>query len=238
MLTLVLATGLSGNKEQQKIMSTEIAADAVPFTEETRNTPDNTMNNFDKMNESSDSSDSHDMTSRIVNYPTIPEPSQNQNIRQQVVIQNPRGVVHLGPVYNLNIGQAFGQVNTTNQLHVPQNNQSHNDNGQASNNPRENDRPPKEEMRPLWESNRIIEQEELSQISRHMGANWRAVGNGLKFNWAQLDQFEADTKTMADAAHRMLFRWVQWKDQKATVVKLTKVLFIHGEYDAIRVLKP
>ena len=49
---------------------------------------------------------------------------------------------------------------------------------------------------------------------------------------------QADTKTMYDAVQRMLFRWIQWKDQKATVGKLTKVLFNHGEYDAIRCLKP
>ena len=93
-------------------------------------------------------------------------------------------------------------------------------------------------MRPLWYSKRVIDHEELPSIARNMGANWKAVGNGLKYNWAQLDQFEADTNTMVDAIQRMLFRWIQWKDQKATVGKLTKVLFNHGEYDAIRVLKP
>ena len=69
-----------------------------------------------------------------------------------------------------------------------------------------------------------------------MGANWKEVGKKLNFNLAQLDQFEADTKTMVDAIQRMLYRWIQWKDTKATVQKLTIALFEHKEYNAIRVL--
>jgi len=231
---------VTGNKGQQKIMSR--TADATPsttFTDKTRNCEDihtssgqlSSMSNIERMHESSDSSDSNDINTRMTSYPG----TQTQNIQQQVVIQNPTGVLHLGPVYNLNIGQAFGQVNTN----VPAAAQSNSSsiNGKAED-PRERDRPPKEEMRPYWYSERVIEQEELSMISRNMGSNWKAVGNGLKFHWAQLDQFEADTKSMVDAIQRMLFRWVQWKDQKATVGKLTKVLFNHGEYEAIRVLKP
>ena len=34
------------------------------------------------------------------------------------------------------------------------------------------------------------------------------------------------------------FRWLQWKDQKATVGRLTKVLFNHREYEAISCLQP
>ena len=93
-------------------------------------------------------------------------------------------------------------------------------------------------MRPYLNSERVIEQEELSMIARNMGSNWKAVGKGLEFQWAQLDQFETDTKSMVDAIQRMLFRWVQWKDQKATVGKLTKVLFNQEESEAIRVMKP
>ena len=33
-------------------------------------------------------------------------------------------------------------------------------------------------------------------------------------------------------------RWLQWKDQKATVGRLTKVLFNHREYEAISCLQP
>ena len=47
-------------------------------------------------------------------------------------------------------------------------------------------------MRPLWYSKRVIEQEELATLAHNIGANWKAVGNGLKFNWAQLDQFEVN----------------------------------------------
>ena len=65
--------------------------------------------------------------------------------------------------------------------------------------------------------------DELLRLSKNIGSGWKNVGNGLKFNWAQLDQFEADTKSVSEAVQRMLFRWLQWKDQKATVGRLTKV---------------
>ena len=106
----------------------------------------------------------------------------------------------------------------------------------TSNNVDRDDRPPKEEVRPLWTSKRVIVHKELPSIARNMGANWKEVGKKLNFNLAQLDQFEADTKTMVDAIQRMLYRWIQWKDTKATVQKLTIALFEHKEYNAVRVL--
>ena len=244
-------------------MSEEITADAVPFkdnTEQPRNNLEDNqenisvceedkrraiaMNTQERMAESSDSSDSNDTDSRITNFQnngaSLIATSTNevnpgagnrtQNIQHQVVIQNPTAPIHLGPVYNLNIGQS----QPMRQQNTPATTTFQNTNNSAE----RDDRPPKEEMRPLWYSKRVIDHEELPSIARNMGANWKAVGNGLKYNWAQLDQFEADTNTMVDAIQRMLFRWIQWKDQKATVGKLTKVLFNHGEYDAIRVLKP
>ena len=178
------------------------------------------------MAESSDSSDSFEAS----------RGSQNKSVEKQIVIQNPTAPIHLGPVYNLNIGQAFTQVNSKQQHTVHQAAPAQ-DTGDVMDNERV-DIPPREDMRILWYSKRVIEQEELPRLSKNIGANWKAVGNGLKFNWAQLDQFEADTKTMGEAVQRMLFRWLQWKDQKATVGRLTKVLFNHKEFDAIRCIKP
>ena len=228
-------------------MSGEITADAVPLTDNkarsTEREPDNCAvketSDMERMAESSDSnsSDSQGVQSRLTSFGPG---SRTQNIQQQVVIQAPTGVLHLGPVYNLNVGQKHSAPSAGGQQ------PSSESSGQkaevldnaASGAAEERERPPKEEMRPLWTSKRVIEQEELPLLSHNIGANWKAVGNGLKFNWAQLDQFERDTKTVFDAVQRMLFRWIQWKDQKATVGKLTKVLFNHGEFDAIRCLKP
>jgi len=149
---------VTGNKGQQKIMSrTADAAASTTITDKTRNCEDihsssgqlSSMSNIERMHESSDSSDSNDINTRMTSYPG----TQTQNIQQQVVIQNPTGVLHLGPVYNLNIGQAFGQVNT-NVPAAAQSNSSSN-NGKAED-PRERDRPPKEEMRPYWYSERVI----------------------------------------------------------------------------------
>jgi len=200
------------------------------------------------MAESSDSSDSNSGADSVMEYRNLdnqknstPENNNRQNqIQNQIIIQNPTGIVHLGPTYNINVGQAYTQVNSNN---TEARNNPGGDQDQANlNNQRaqevEENTPSKEFMRPLWYSNRVIASDELLRLSKNIGANWKSVGNGLKFNWAQLDQFESDTKCLSDAVHRMLFRWLQWKDQKATVGRLTKVLFNHKEYDAIRCLTP
>jgi hypothetical protein len=44
--------------------------------------------------------------------------------------------------------------------------------------------------RPLWYSTRVLSERDLLVLSKNIGSNWKAVGNGLKFNWAQLEQFE------------------------------------------------
>ena len=229
-------------------MSAEITADAVPLTDNKAHSTEGELDNcvvkessdMERMAESSDSnsSDGQGVQSRLASFGPG---SRTQNIQQQVVIQAPTGVLHLGPVYNLNVGQKYSAPSAVSQQ--PSSDSSGQSAGVLDNAPGTSaaegrERPPKEEMRPLWYSKRVIEQEELALLSHNIGANWKAVGNGLKFNWAQLDQFEQDTKTVFDAVQRMLFRWIQWKDQKATVGKLTKVLFNHGEFDAIRCLKP
>ena len=229
-------------------MSGEITADAVPLTDNKAHSTEGELDNcvvkessdMERMAESSDSnsSDGQGVQSRLASFGPG---SRTQNIQQQVVIQAPTGVLHLGPVYNLNVGQKYSGPSAVSQQPTSDNSgQSAGvlDNATGTSAAEGRERPPKEEMRPLWYSKRVIEQEELALLSHNIGANWKAVGNGLKFNWAQLDQFEQDTKTVFDAVQRMLFRWIQWKDQKATVGKLTKVLFNHGEFDAIRCLKP
>jgi len=218
-------------------MSQDIAADAVPFQDEERGLGRqcralDTNLISEPMGESSDSCDSFE--ARGSSSRTEPQ----RSVQNQIVIQNPRGPIHLGPVYNLNIGQAFTQVNSRQQHTVHQHQTPTNQPPQPPVMDNERDIPPKEELRILYYSKRIIELDELPRLSQNIGANWKAVGNGLKFNWAQLDQFEADTKSVSEAVQRMLFRWLQWKDQKATVGRLTKVLFNHKEYDAIRCLNP
>jgi len=222
-------------------MSQEIPADAVPFQDEERGTSGRYCRSLDTniisepMGESSDSCDSFEARGS-----SSRTEQQQKSVQNQIVIQNPRGPIHLGPVYNLNIGQAFTQVNSRQQHTVHQTSPSPGEDRQPQSPVMDNERevPPKEELRTLYYSKRVIELEELPRLSQNIGANWKAVGNGLKFNWAQLEQFEADTKSMSEAVQRMLFRWLQWKDQKATVGRLTKVLFNHKEFDAIRCLNP
>ena len=97
-------------------MSGEITADAVPLTDNraahsiTEGEQDNCAvkesSDMERMAESSDSnsSDSQGVQSRLTSFGPG---SRTQNIQQQVVIQAPTGVLHLGPVYNLNVGQKY-----------------------------------------------------------------------------------------------------------------------------------
>lgn len=139
-----------------------------------------------------------------------------------IIIDNTSGVVHFGPTCTFQVQNTYTQVTN-----------------QAENNTEPTpakDIPSKEFMRPLWYSTKLVEEADLMRLSKNIGNGWKAFGNGLKFNWSQLEQFETETKSISEAVHRMLFRWLQWRDQKATVGRLTKVLFNHNEYDAIRCL--
>lgn len=147
-------------------------------------------------------------------------------IHNQVVIQNGSGgLIHIGPTYNLNM---VAQVN----------HQAAQERGDTMEKDDDKGKPSIESVRPLWYSTRVMEADEMLRLSKNISASWKAVGNGLKFNWSQIEQFEADTRSQGEAVHRMLFRWLQWKDQKATVGRLTKVLFNHHEYEAINCLQP
>jgi len=205
------------------------------------NTSEEHLPMVESMAESSDSNDSNGAEETVVEYQqndNTNKSAEGQNNRQnqiqnQIIIQNPTGIVHLGPTYNISVGQAFTQVNSNTAAANTTPSKDNTNSAEVDANI-----PSKEYMRPLWYSNRVIAGDELLRISKNIGSNWKSVGNGLKFNWAQLDQFESDTKCLSDAVHRMLFRWLQWKDQKATVGRLTKVLFNHKEFDAIRCLTP
>lgn len=142
-----------------------------------------------------------------------------------VVINNAsNGIINLGPRINFLVGPSYTQVNRM----------STSEEGESSHPDKEP--PPLDFLRPLWYSTRVLGERDLLILSKNIGSNWKAVGNGLKFNWAQLEQFEKDTSSVSDAVHKMLFRWLQWRDEKATIGKLTKILFNHQEYDAIRCL--
>jgi len=97
--------------------------------------------------------------------------------------------------------------------------------------------PDKELLRPLFSSQRVLSDDDIEVVSKNLGCNWRDVGNRLMFNWSQLDQFQQETKSNTEAAFKMLYRWLQWKDEKATVGKLAKALFMADEFDAILVLQ-
>ncbi len=65
------------------------------------------------------------------------------------------------------------------------------------------------------------------------------VGNGLKLHHAILDQIDSDfTDSLQEKVEAMLKRWLMTQDEKATVSRITEVLYNHQEWDAIAVIRP
>ena len=78
--------------------------------------------------------------------------------------------------------------------------------------------PPKESVRPLWYSTRVMQvnnhrylllttliskqADELLRLSKNIGAGWKNVGNGLKFNWAQVRSYR-----LVASPHTNCFSW-------------------------------
>ena len=104
----------------------------------------------------------------------------------------------------------------------------------------------KEHIRNCWKSKRVIHDDEVLAISKNVGKNWKDVGNALKFNFVKIEKWEQDANlgsedgsgSISDAVYRMLYFWVQWKDEKATVGSLAKALYKSDEFDAFECLQP
>ena len=161
------------------------------------------------------------------------EDERKQVVKNQVVINSPVGVLNLGPTYNINVGQAFTEVNANTVTKTKKYKTTKEVLDKAV--------PTKEFMNNLLSSKRQIDYPDILKLSKNIGKNWKIVGGrgreGLKFSDALLDQFESDTKCQSDAVRRMLYRWWQWKDEKATVDKLTIALFNATEFDALKYLQ-
>merc|ERR1712223_1983043 len=97
--------------------------------------------------------------------------------------------------------------------------------------------PQKERITQLWSSMRLVSDNELSSVAESLQGTWRQVGKALNFKVPQLDRYEEENsgKTAAD---RMLFRWVQWRDQRATIGRLARVLFEEKAFLALDQLSP
>ena len=178
----------------------------------------------------------------------VPQDDQTRptRVKNQFVINNPVGVLNLGATYNINVEQAITEVNTNNVTRTK--NYKYKPTGNKERLPAKKEEmlnkniPTKECMQMLCSSRRQVEYADILKLSQNIGSNWKAVGlifqDGLMFNAAQMEGFEADTKCLSDGVRRMLYRWLQWKDTKATVGKLALALFQTKEFDALRCLTP
>jgi len=155
-------------------------------------------------------------------------PSFTQDgIAKTIVINGDHAVINCIPTINMSlVGPTHNNINVTKESKTPS--------------------PPPQKSIPdrdlqmvvtLSKSQRVLTEEDIDLVSKNMGNNWEEVGYRLMFNKSQLEQFHMDTTSHVKATYRMLYRWVQWKDERATVRKLTKALFMADEYDAIRVLE-
>ena len=160
-----------------------------------------------------------------------------QIVKNQVVINSPVGVLNLGPTYNINVGQAFTEVNANK---VTKNKQCKNKK-EKNEGVAEKAVPTMEFMKRLLSSKKQIDYPDILKLSKNIGHNWKIVGgrgrDGLKFSDAQLDQFESDTKCLSEAVRRMLYRWWQWKDDRATLDKVALALYVAKEFDALRCIQ-
>ena len=87
-------------------------------------------------------------------------------------------------------------------------------------------------------SRRVLQHDELLRISKNIGANWRQVGNALKFNFKQLDVWESEGQNQSDSVYKMLQEWLAWKEEKATASRMAKALYLNQEWEAIDCLCP
>ena len=52
-------------------------------------------------------------------------------------------------------------------------------------------------------------------------------------------QIESDCSgSVSGSSERLLYRWMQWKSEKATVKRLTKALYNNAQFDAIAAVDP
>jgi hypothetical protein len=95
-----------------------------------------------------------------------------------------------------------------------------------------------EHVQKCLRSKRILQGDELLRLSKNVGSEWRRLGNALKFNFTKLDALEAETQTQSDTVHKMMQDWLAWKQDKATVGRITKALYLSKEWEAIDSLNP
>ena len=156
-------------------------------------------------------------------------------IQNNVSIQNVNGTLHIGPTFNSTMVYAPSPSSS-----------SPNNLDQGSANRKLLSPEQKEHIRNCWRSKRSIQDDEVLAISKNIGKNWKDVGNALKFNFTRIEKWENEAKlgseengsNISDAVYRMLYFWVQWKDEKATVGRLAKALYNSNELDAFECLKP
>eukprot|EP00088_Acartia_fossae_P029340 TRINITY_DN30188_c0_g1_i6.p1 TRINITY_DN30188_c0_g1~~TRINITY_DN30188_c0_g1_i6.p1 ORF type:complete len:246 (-),score=48.68 TRINITY_DN30188_c0_g1_i6:316-1053(-) len=185
------------------------------------------------------------------------------NVRDNVVIYGDNTVINLTPTVKLNIiGTSYTQVLhpvqqnitkqpfttsqqpfTTSQQPFTTSQQPFTPQQQITKQPSKNVKPEKVMpdrafLEPLYVSEKMLSDSELDLISKNLGCGWRDVGTRMLFKPAQLDQFQRDSSSHTNLCYRMLFRWRQWKAERATKGRLTKYLMLAEEFDALRVLEP
>lgn len=83
---------------------------------------------------------------------------------------------------------------------------------------------------------RRLDEDDLLLVHDKVGDDWRSLGNSLKLNSQVLDLIEEETPDVNQRVKMMIFRWMNWKDEKATLARLSKALFLNQKFNAILAL--
>jgi len=193
-----------------------------------QNRADPTRKGADMLHPSNVSQESGSMREGTPVHDSIANGFMNQD--RNIVVQGSNVVINVAPTFNMQLGPSVAYTQMT---RANDSTSSPNNNAQ----PELKKLPEREILYPLLKSSRKIREDDIEIVSKRMGSGWKEVGNQLKFNWSQLDQIERDTGSLSAAAHRMLYKWMQHKDERATVGSLSKALFKADEYEAILVLQ-
>ena len=164
-------------------------------------------------------------------------------IQNNITINNSNTPIHIGPTYtsttvhNSNCNGAISKNSTAQEDSLLTNSRK------KSLSPKE-----LEHIQNCLHSKRVIHDDEVLAISKNIGKNWKDVGCQLKFNFVKIEKWEQEAKQglnddcsdgfISDAVYRMLYFWVQWQDEKATIGRLAKALDKCDEVDAFQCLEP
>ena len=86
--------------------------------------------------------------------------------------------------------------------------------------------------------NREITEQDMDDISTHLGRMWRRLGRKMGYTNGNMDCIDEDNRHLMDKCYRILSDWRDREANAATVSALTKLLMEIDAFDAVRNFNP